>query len=330
MPLKLIPPRPGKTPYYSVRGTHLGTYLDRSTKTGSRAKAAKFLVKWKDEIERGCHAKPAEPTFLDAAVAYMAVNDDRFLEPILERIGTSPLRSITQELIDNTAIALYPTASPATRNRQVYTPISAILKHAGLKENLRRPKGWRGKARTDWLKPEQAFRLFAAADKIDAEFGLFLRLLCYTGMRLSEALRMTVDHLDLPQSFAYVPTTKNGEPRSVFMPPVIVAALATHPRGLKRSGEKVFRFVKCGRLYTLLKRSKHATGPDVAFVGFHAFRHTWGAWMRRFAGLDTSALIATGAWKDAASVRRYEHVIASEESEKAVLLPVEKSWKEVG
>jgi hypothetical protein len=79
MPLKLVPPRAGKTPYYAVRGTYLGVYLDRSTKTGSRAKAARSLAKWKDEIERGCLATPNEPTFLDAAVAYMAVSDDRFL-----------------------------------------------------------------------------------------------------------------------------------------------------------------------------------------------------------------------------------------------------------
>jgi hypothetical protein len=38
MPLKLVPPRPGKTPYWSVRGTYLGRYINRSTKTRSRSR----------------------------------------------------------------------------------------------------------------------------------------------------------------------------------------------------------------------------------------------------------------------------------------------------
>lgn len=326
MPLKLVPPRIGKTPYYAVRGTHLGVYLDRSTKTGSRSTARQFLAKWKDEIERDCLTKPGEPTFLDAAVAYMAAHDDRFLEPIVERLGGKPLRQITQELIDETAIALFPQASPATRNRQVYTPISAVLKFAGQDGKLRRPAGWRGKARTHWLKPEQAFRIFEAADHVDAEFGLFLRLLCYTGLRLGEAIALKVDDLDVVQSYALIRTTKNGAPRGAFLPPVIVAALANHPRGLERPGEKVFRLVKCGRLYTLLGSVKKAAGADVAFLSFHTFRHTWATWMRRYGGLDTRGLLGTEAWKDAASVRRYEHVVASEESQKAALLPVAVGW----
>ena len=31
MPLKLVPPRKGKTPFYSMRGTYLRVYTDRST-----------------------------------------------------------------------------------------------------------------------------------------------------------------------------------------------------------------------------------------------------------------------------------------------------------
>ena len=39
MPLKLIPPR--KSPFWSVRGTYLGIYVERSTKASKRAVAAK-------------------------------------------------------------------------------------------------------------------------------------------------------------------------------------------------------------------------------------------------------------------------------------------------
>lgn len=37
---------------------------------------------------------------------------------------------------------------------------------------------------------------------------------------------------------------------------------------------------------------------------FHIFRHTYATWMRRYAGADEATLIATGAWKDAKSVKR--------------------------
>jgi hypothetical protein len=49
--------------------------------------------------------------------------------------------------------------------------------------------------------------------------------------------------------------------------------------------------------------------------------------MRRYASLDVQGLLAIDRWKDAASARRYQHVVVSEESRKAELLPVENSWK---
>ena len=193
MPLKLVPPRPGKTPYYSVRGTHLGQYVDRSTKSTLQTQAAKFLKLWKEEIERGAFSRPSEPIFLDAAVNYLAANgEERFMEALVEHFGQSRLQDITQQDVDQAAIKLYPKGTPATRNRQVHTPVSAVLKHAGIDIKLRRPKGWRGQKKTDWYTTENAFALFVAADRIDPEFGLFLRYPCYTGLRPSEALTLEI------------------------------------------------------------------------------------------------------------------------------------------
>ena len=323
MPLKLIPPREGKSPYWSVRGTYLRTYVDRSTKAADRATAAKLLKLWKEEIERGTFARPDEPNFLDAAVNYMAeTGNQRFVQPVVDHFGQHFLSEITQQAIDQAAVKLYPEGSAQTRNRQVHTVVSAILKHAGIESKLKRPKGWRGNKRTDWLKPDQAFRVFKAARKIDPEFEIFLTTLCYTGMRLTEALTMMVDQMELKESFAYVRESKNDDPRGVYLPPVVVAALKRHPRGLDRRGERVFRFTKCGRLYSLMGKVKAATGPDVAFLTFHIFCHTYATWMRRYGGLDKTGLIATGRWRDEASVARYTHVVASEESQRAALLPV--------
>ena len=62
-----------------------------------------------------------------------------------------PLTEITQVALDRAAIALMPNVTPATRNRKVYTPISAVLHHAGIKVEFARPKGAKGRARTDFL-----------------------------------------------------------------------------------------------------------------------------------------------------------------------------------
>jgi integrase len=333
MPLKLIPPRAGKTPYWSVRGTHLGVYVDKSTKLATKAKAAKLLAAWRDDIERDQFAKPGEATFLTAAVAYMEAGGERtYMAPLLEHFGETPLRRIDQAAIDGAALKLYPEASPATRNRQVYTVVSAVLKRAGIERPLRRPKGSQGQQRTDWLWPEQAFALFKSADEIDAEFGVFLRLLCYTGLRLSEALNLRWNDVRLDEGFAYVGKTKSGDPRAVFLTPGVVDILgqhrATQPQHIKdRIGERVFRFTKSGRLYHLLRVSKAAA--NLPRVGFHVMRHTWATWMRRYAGLDTKGLMGTGAWRDHKSASRYEHVVVSEESARAAMLPIETSVKSV-
>lgn len=340
MPLKLKPPRPGKTPNWSIRGTHLGVRVDESTGTSNEALAKQVLAARRRDIERSVLAPPVAhdeakgPTFVEAAVAYIESGGDgkylgkwddeagRWSGGVLTQLGDKHLSEITQQEIDRAAVALYPAGSAATRNRHVYTPVSAVLKHAGVDFKIRRPKGWRGQPRVDWLQPEQAFRLLDAAEKKDAEFGVFLHFLLYTGCRLNEALALTCDKLLISEAFAYFPRTKNDDPRGVHLPPVLVASLANHPRGLERGQQRVFRFRKCGRLYTFMGDVKAAAGPDVSFATFHTFRHTWATWMRRFAGLDVSGLVATGTWRDAASARRYEHVVASEESKKSDLLPI--------
>lgn len=324
MPLKLIPPRKGKTPFWYVRGTYLGQSVDRSTKADRKAVARKFIEKWQREIEGGEFAVEGEPTFLSAAVNYL--RHDGHARPVprlIEHFGEMPLRQIDQAEIDAAAVTLFPNHSPATRNREVYTPVSAILKRAGVETKIKRPKGSRGRELTGWLWPEEAERLFKAADALDLEFGLLCRFLCYTGLRLKEAtVRLKTEHLRLSESFAYIPTTKNGEPRPVFLPTHLVAALANHPRSLKRPGKQVFRWHKGGRLYNLLRKAARDAGITLPErEAFHVFRHTYGTWMRRYAGSDAKGLVSTGAWKSEQSASRYAHAVVSEEATKASLLP---------
>jgi len=325
MPLKLQDPRPGKSSNYSVRGTYLGVTVDRTTGTSDRRKAQKALNAIRDEIERGAFVPKGALTFAEAALSYLkSGGDGRFLKPLTEHFTTTPMMSIGQDQIDEAAHLLYPDASPATRNRQVYTPMSAIMQHAKMNVRLRRPKGAQGSQKTEWMTPEQAERLLIAAETEDAEFRVFLALLCYTGLRLSEALAVECQQIDLEHMMIFVPKTKNGDARAVHIAQPLVVELANHPQGLSRQG-RLFRFNKNGRLYTLMRKAKTKAGlPNVTF---HTCRHTWATWMRRFGKLDTKGLVGTGAWKDEKSASRYQHVVVTEEAQRADMLPVLKRAK---
>jgi integrase len=327
MPLKLVPPRKGRSPNYTVRGTHLRTKVDQTAGTDDPKLARKELRRIKEEIERGRFSPGREIDFMSAAISYLeAGGEARFIEPLKVHFREMPLSGIDQATIDAAAVTLYPNETAATRNRQVYTPVSAILKHAGREKALKRPKGSRGIARTAWLRPEQAFALLAAARARNARFGALCTFLLYTGCRLTEALRLEAADIDLGASFAYVQQTKNGAPRPVHLPPVLVAELAN----IEFAYASAFGFSKAGRIYELFDEVARTAGVVIPpRVAFHLFRHTYGKWMREYGGLDTSGLVATGAWKSREAAAVYEHVEASVEARKADLLPTPKLGKRV-
>jgi len=328
MPLKLFPPRPPKHASWRIRGTHFGVHIDQRSGARTKALAEKVRRKLERDIESGVLANKEATGFAAAAEAYMmAGGDNRFLLPLIDHFIHTPLDEIDQVAIDKAAAKIYPDASAATRNRQVYTPIVAVLRRAGIERRIKRPLGWKSPKGVSWLEPQQAFAVLAAADDIDAEFGLFLRLLLYTGMRLSEALSIKLAQVDLEGRRIYLPKTKNSDARRVHLTPELVVALANHPRGLERGlRERLFRFHICGRLRTWLSTAMDRAGASFPRRqrGFHLFRHTWATWMRRYGGLDTSGLLETGAWRDRSSAARYEHLDATEEAQKADLLPVMK------
>lgn len=326
MPLKLYK-NEKRSPNYRIRGSHFRVRVDESADTADYNEARKKLKAIKDKIECGAFSvqKPVGPTFLTAVQLYVReTKNERFIMPLVNHFRDKPLAEITAQDIMRASHELYPNASNATRNRQVFTPMMAILRMSGVLLAVKRPDKAQGNRRTFFFTPESAANLINAASDVDAEFGLLLTFLLYTGARLSDALMLTTDNLNLSESRALFPTTKNGLPRHVYLPPYLVAAMAGHPRGLERDG-RVFKWVKCGRIYKLLTRAEEASGVEIPpGVSFHAFRHTYGAWMRRFGGLDTSGLVATGAWASREAAAMYEHADTNDAARRADLLPTGK------
>jgi hypothetical protein len=100
-----------------------------------------LLTKWREDVERGAYHRPDDPTFASAALSYMQADGERrFLALLLKYFGHRPPAGIGQREVDAASAALFPGATAATRNRQVYSPGSAVLRHAGVTTGLRRPK----------------------------------------------------------------------------------------------------------------------------------------------------------------------------------------------
>ena len=162
MPLKLVK-RP-KSPYWIIRGTLRGVRVEESTGTSEKWAAEETRAKREAEILReSIYGRVATFDFAQASLSFLEEGGSRrFIGPVLDHFGTTPLRHIGQEAVDNAASKLYPQASNATRNRQVYTPVSAILQHAARKGWCPRPVFSRpkmSKVAMRWLKADEAERL---------------------------------------------------------------------------------------------------------------------------------------------------------------------------
>lgn len=319
MSLKLIPPRQGRSPHYRVRGTHLGVYLDRSAKTGDRRIAQQQLRRREREIEAGIIVRPSGATFAGAALAYLQSGHERtYLPPLLRYFGETAIERVDQRAVDDAAIALYPKASAATWNRQVYTPVSAVLNHAGHNIRFRRPKA--SGARTRWATPEQ-FEMLAA--NLPGKLRRLAIFLVYGGCRLGEALALDWQTVSLAERIAYIPATKNGLARAVHLTDRMLLELAE----IEPKSGRVFGYKNRWSVAHAWRDGANKAG--LAWVTPHVLRHTWATWMRRYSGADINTLIATGAWKDMKSVLRYMHVVTAEEAKLADLLPRLDSAKSV-
>lgn len=147
-------------------------------------------------------------------------------------------------------------ASPATKRRVVYGPLTAILNHGADKKWCPPPSFGRlpavGDSNTAWLTPAQAVALI---DHAAPHLKPLLRFLLCTGARMSEALDLDWADVDLTAAKVVFRKTKGRrgqkKDRPARLPPRAVADLAILPH---REG-KVFRRDD-GEPYTDRKRAE--------------------------------------------------------------------------
>jgi integrase len=84
----------------------------------------------------------------------------------------------------------------------------------------------------------------------DAEMGRLLTFLLYTGCRISEALALKWENVDLAQRMAFIETSKNDDPRSMKLRQDLCDLLDPH----RKASGRVFRFTQGGhRNFIFLK-----------------------------------------------------------------------------
>lgn len=329
MPLKLV--RRPKSPYWIVRGTLRGIRVEESTGVSDRRAAEEIRAKREAQIlAESVYGKRATATFAEAALSYIEQGGSkRFLEPVIRHFGTTPLARIDLAAIDAGARKLFPKAAPATRNRQFYTPTSAVLHHAARRgwcplPLIERPED--SEERIRWLTPAEANRLLDASAK---HLRPLLTFLLYTGARVGEALWLDWRNVDLGRAHVTFEKTKNGSARGVSLHPVAIAALANLPH---REGE-VFRR-QDGRPYERPKTVNSTSAGSVIKTAFkgacrragiadfkpHDCRHTWATW-HYAANRDLGALQRLGGWKSVRMVMRYAHVNVAELADTIDRLP---------
>ena len=329
MPIKVVPNRYGGTNWY-LRGTLRGVSVDETTGTDDRKRAEEIRIKRESEIlDRGIHGIRKTATFLEASVMYLeAGGASRFVDAVAKHFGTTPLGDIDQLAIDRAAAKLYPNGSPATRNRQAYTPISAVLNFAASRKLCDRPiiaRPKQPKGRIRWVTPDEAHSLIAACAP---HLKPLVTFLFYTGARLSEALYLDWKNVDLGRSHVAFVDTKTNDDRGVPLHPGVVAELAN----LKHREGAVFLTNKQrpyedkddggGQIKTGFAGACRRAG--ISKFTPHDCRHTWATW-HYAANRDLIALMKLGGWKSERMVLRYAHVNVSNFASSINSLPWGKS-----
>jgi integrase len=284
MPLKLIPPgkRRGNR-FYIARGRIFGKLYEYSTETTDKALAERRAHDLAADIIEGGPPPPPEAavTFKTAAEAYTAYrkpgwDEVRRINRLIAELGTRDITSITHADLVATASTLYPRHLASSLNRLVITPASAILHYAasnGWCSYLKIKRFKEAAPETRALRQTAAQKLIAAADGVPLAFLVFL---FGQGLRVSDAIKLEWENLDLRQGLMRVRVAKTDRWRWKALHPDARAALAGLPaKPAERTG-RVFPYANRWAAYRALKPAIAESG--VKFTP-HMARHSVGTWL---------------------------------------------------
>jgi len=292
MPLKIYRRKGSLVWHY--RGT-LARHRQRGTtgtpdkETAQRIASAVEDGFWK----RGFNSKEQGLTWPKAVALYVgAGKSSRFLLRLTSYWKDARIADINGGAIRQSAVDLYPSAKNSTRNRQVIVPTLAVINHCAELQLCPPMRMKRFKVETRIKKPAtlewiNAFRSFA--DRTDvAVLALFLFA---TGSRITEALSVRWEDIDLRGRTVLIRQTKLGNERKAHLPTDLFVALANLPRD-----RNPFPWTTaCGPLRHWQRAIEKA---GIERLSYHACRHGFATALNdRGVGVKTIAQL--GGWKSA-------------------------------
>lgn len=256
-------------------------------------------------------------TFARAVTNYVtAGGEPRFLTPaLLTRLGPTMCSDIDDTIMSDLSRELFPSGKPATINRQLYTPVVAVLTMAAAgghcnKPTLRRPKG-HDKSPPLEIPTEDWF----AEIEPHCSRNLWALLLTLTlhGRRPKELLMLPPEAFDQAAGTLSIPDTKTGDPVLVKLAPICVEAIAAALDARATPHVTLFGYrYSCRR--NVLRDIKRATEKaDATYHGAHAIgRHSFATRLLREGYSVKHVMDAAGWTSERMLMRRYAHLAKSE------------------
>jgi integrase len=255
--------------------------------------------------EQGRALKPgAAISFAAAAEAYLdyrerpTIDEARLAKVCLE-LGDKMLTEIAMNDLIAAANALLPGRAAATKNREVIRPAASVLHYAadnGACDWLRIKQFKERRPETKAVAPDVANLLIANAD--DPDLKLLLIWLFHQGSRISEALSVRWDKIDLRAGTVDIYISKVDRWVRNALRPAVVVALANVE---DQTGRVFYRWNSRRAVYAVL-------WPLCARLGVrftpHMARHSMATWANA-AGVPTRTIMEMGNWFDHKAVMRY-------------------------
>jgi integrase len=262
----------------------------------------------------------------DAVTSYLKADERNertksFLMRIARALGDPPLASINQQTINQLRdTVMRPGVKGSSVSRTLIAPLRAVLIHANAQGWCDVPKfvmPRQTQGRTKFVRPDQMELLIAAAAR---HLQPLLSFLVTTGARMSEAIELDWDDLDLQAKRVNFWKTKSNKPRlDLELPMRAVLALAALPhrqgavfltdrdlpyadKGRNGGGQ-----IKGGFQGALDRANQNGAGIDPDLTP-HDLRHTWASW-HYAVHKDLLLLKRDGGWSSVLLVERYAHLM---------------------
>ncbi|MCV0427046.1 MAG: tyrosine-type recombinase/integrase [Roseibium sp.] len=299
-------------------------YIRKSTGKTRKADAETYLAWFKQQQIRAYYASdlPEEERpflFSDAVELYNPTPEFAgYLLKVMPYLENLPISDITPTMVRNLGPAISPFNSTETWHKQIVTPVRAVINHAhdlGKCEAI----SIKGYPETERLKQDQKRGKPSRQEKVpgdwdwllrfrqhtDLRFGLLAQFMFETAARISQALAITPNDLDLGNCIVSIPPAKGVDRTPVRISDELSAELMQlQPRRPRRTGNPnqerpltLFGYASRSSVYKRWKRVCDAAKIDHR-MPHAAGRHGFATEMLNRQGIDPHAVAKYGRWKD--------------------------------